>query len=107
MIFLNNKFRAVFVPKFFHDNRAENFLKYLEYVEEYGTDNVRGEYPETGRKYYEYKKSTSVSSVKSLLAADSDWPFPDTYYKSIGSTVRSLGIFYPNISDSLKDLIQP
>ena len=44
------------MPKFFHDNRAENFLKYLEYVEEYGTDNVRGEYPETGRKYYEYQK---------------------------------------------------
>ena len=97
--FLNNKVGRIFVPKFLHDNRAENFLKYLEYVEEYGTDNVRGEYPEIGRKYYEYKTSTCFSWVKSLLATDSDWPFPDTYHKSIGSTARSFGFFYPNLSD--------
>ena len=72
MIFFDNKVRRIFVPNFFHDKRAENFLKYLEYVGEYGPDNVRCEYPEVGRKYYEYKKSTSGSSVKSLLATDSD-----------------------------------
>ena len=71
----------------------ENFLTYLEYTGEYGPDNVRCEYPEVGWKYYEYKKSTSGSSVKSLLATDSDWPFPDTYYKSIGITVRGFGFF--------------
>ena len=42
----------VFVRKFFYDKRAENFLKYLEYVGGYGPDNVRFEYPEAGRKYY-------------------------------------------------------
>ena len=72
MIFFDNKVRRIFVPNFFHDKRAENFLKYLEYVGEYGPDNVRCEYPEVGRKYYEYKRSTSGSSVKSLLATDSD-----------------------------------
>ena len=39
------------------------------------------------------KKSTSGSSVKSLLITDSDWPFPETYYKSIGSTVRGFVFF--------------
>ena len=93
MIFFNNKVRPVFVPKFFHNKRAENFLNYVEYVGEYGSDNVRCEYSKAERKYYEYKKSTSGSSVKSLLITDSDWPFPETYYKSIGSTVRGFVFF--------------
>ena len=107
MTFFSNKIGRVFVRKFFYDKRAENFLKYLEYVGGYGPDNVRFEYPEAGRKYYQYKKSTSGLSVKSLLATDSDWPFPDTYYKSTGSTVRGFDIFNPNLSDSLKNVIQP
>ena len=38
---------------------------------------------------------------------DSDWSFPDLYYKSIGSTVKGFFFFYPNLSDSLKNLVQP
>ena len=72
IFFFDNKVRRIFVPNFFHDKRAENFLKYLEYVGEYGPDNVRCEYLEVGRKYYKNKKSTSGSSVKSLLVTDSD-----------------------------------
>ena len=72
---------------------AKNFLKYLEYVGEFGPDNVQCKHPEVGRKYYKYKKSTSGSSVKSLLATDSDWPFPEMHYKSIGSTVRGFTFF--------------
>ena len=60
-------------------------------------DNVQCEYAEVGRKYHKYKKSTNRSSLISLLVTDSDWPSPDTYYK----------FFYQNISDSLKNLIQP
>ena len=92
--------------RFFHEKRARNFLKRLDYVGEYGPDNVRCEYPETGRTYYEYEKSTDTSA-KSVLETDSDWPFPETYYKSIGSIVRRFGEFFPNLSDSLKNLIQP
>ena len=53
------------------------------------------------------KKSVSASSVRSILATDSDWPFPDTYYKSIGSTMSGFWFFYPNLSTTLKNLIQP
>ena len=81
LIFFGNKVGGVFVTKFFHDKRARNFLKYLEYVEEYGPDNVRYEYPEIGRKYYEYKRAGIGLDVKSLLVTYSDWPFPETYYK--------------------------
>ena len=83
--FFGNKVGRVFVPKFFHDKRA--------YVGEFRPDNVRCEYPEVERKYYKYKKSTSGSSVKSFLVTDSDWSFPYSYYKSIGSTAKGFVFF--------------
>ena len=61
----------MFLYRFFHEKRARNFLKHLEYVGERGPDNVRCEYPEIGRKYYKYKKSTDTSA-KSVLETDSD-----------------------------------
>ena len=76
------------------------------YVGEHGPNKTRCEYPEGGTKYYEYKKSTDVSS-KSTLPTDSDWHFPETYCKSISTTVGRLGFFFRNLSDSLIHLIQP
>ena len=54
--------------------------------------NARWEYPELGKKLYEYKKPTTVST-KTILATDQDWPLPETYYKFIGSTIRG-SVFY-------------
>ena len=67
----------------------EIFLNILCTQEKHGPDKTRCKYPEVGRKYYEYKKSTDVSS-KSILTTDLDRSFPETYYKSIGSTVRGI-----------------
>ena len=105
--FFDNKAGLIFVPKFYHERRTKNFLEYLLYVGKYGPDNAPSEFPENGRKYYIYKKTTTGSSAGSILATDSDWPFPDTYYKSIGSTVRGFSLFYLNLSTSLKNLFQP
>ena len=44
-------------PKFYHDERDTNFLKFLSYVEEYGPDNSRCEFSQIRRKLYEYKKT--------------------------------------------------
>ena len=60
-IFFGNKVGRVFVTKFFQDKRANNFLKYLEYIEECEPDNVRCECPKVRRKYYKYKNSNSGS----------------------------------------------
>ena len=38
--FFGNKVGHVFVPTFFHDKKAEYFLRYVEYVGEFGQDNV-------------------------------------------------------------------
>ena len=43
LILLTSKVGRVFVLIFFHHKRARNFLKHLEYVGEYGPDNVRYE----------------------------------------------------------------
>ena len=75
---ITSKVWHVFVPKFCHEKRARNVLKHLVYVGEHTPDNTQCKYKEIDRKYYEYKKSIDVSS-KSILATNSDWPFPKTY----------------------------
>ena len=89
LLLLTSKVGRVFVPKFFHDKRARNFIKHLEYIGEYGPDNVRCEYQEIGRKYYEYRSNDTAA--KTVHETDSGLPFLETYYKSIGSTVRAFG----------------
>ena len=39
IFFYENKVGRIFVPKFYHDKRDTNFLKFLSYVGEYGPDN--------------------------------------------------------------------
>ena len=56
---------------------------------------------------YEYKKKTAGSSARSIQSTDLDWPFPETYFKNIGLTVRGFDFFYPNLSTSLKNFFQP
>ena len=59
IFFYESKVRHIFVPKFYHDKRDTNFLTFLSYVGEYGPDNSRCEFPQIGRKLYEYKKKNS------------------------------------------------
>ena len=61
------------MPEFYHEKRTKKFLKNLLYVGEYGPDNARREFSEIGGKYYIYKKKTTTgSSVRLILATDSD-----------------------------------
>ena len=45
LYFYENKVGRIFVPKFYHDKRDTNFLKFLSYVGEYGTGNSHWEFP--------------------------------------------------------------
>ena len=84
----------MFLYQYFITKKARNFLKHLVYVGEHEAGaNARCEYPELGRKLYEYKKPTTVST-KTVLATDQDWSMPETYYKSIGSTIRVLSFLF-------------
>ena len=90
ILFYENKVGHIFVPKFYHDKRGTNFLKFLSYVGEYGLDNSLCEFSQIGRKLYKYKKTPAASLTRSIQSTDSDWPFPQTYSKNIGLTVRDL-----------------
>ena len=43
------------------------------------------------KKYYEYRSNDTAAKI--LQVTESDWPFPETYNKSIGSTVRGFSFF--------------
>ena len=57
ILFSENKVGRIFIPKFCHDKRDTNFLKFLSYVGEYGPDNSRCEFPQIGRKLFKHKKT--------------------------------------------------
>ena len=42
-----------------------------------------------------------------MKTSNNDWPFPDTYFKSIGHTVRGFSFLFPNASDKLKENLLP
>ena len=85
----------------------QQILKHLTYLGEIKPENSTGEFrhPGIGRKYYSYKK-TNIST-HTLLSKDIDWPFPDTYFKSIGLLVRGFQFLLPNLSNLLKSFFQP
>ena len=56
ILFYENKVGCIFIPKFYHDKRNTNFLKFLSCVGEYRPGNSRCKFPQIGRKLYEYKK---------------------------------------------------
>ena len=53
------------------------------------------------------RKKPAGSSDRSIESTDLDWPFPETYIKNIGPTVRGFDFFYPNLPTSLKNFFQP
>ena len=55
----NKKIEGLFVPKFYHEKRSQNFLKTLNYIGERDSIDDKGysEFPdEFGIKLYEYQK---------------------------------------------------
>lgn len=97
----------LFVPKFYYDQASTNFLKHPTYLGEIKPETSNGEfkYPEIGRIYYSHKKTDFLSHI--LSAKDVDWPFPDTYFNSIGLLVRGFQFLLLSLSHSLKSLFQP
>ena len=53
------------------------------------------------------KKTTTTSLSRTIQSTDSDWLFPQIYFKKIGLTLRGFNFFYPNLSTSLKNFFQP
>ena len=109
LAFYGGKF-YVYLYLSFTTIKTVSFLNKLEYVGEFDTVNKVGfaEYPTVlGRKLYEYRKQASGLKTISMKTSNNDWPFPDTYFKSIGHTVRGFSFLFPNASDKLKENLLP
>ena len=107
IIFCQSRVGRLFVLKFYHHRASIHFSKHLTYLGEIKLENSSSEFthPGIGRKYYSYKKSNFLRHT--FLSEDIDWPFPDTYFKSIGLPVRELWFLPPNLSNFLKTFFQP
>ena len=53
------------------------------------------------------KKRADQKKNFSAKTSDNDWPLPDTYFTSIGLTVRGFSFLFPNASAKLKEQLQP
>ena len=106
LVYFGHRIESLFVAKFYHDRNNKIFLKNLQYIGEYDKIDKKNfsEFPDLlGRKLYEYRKSTGDLKTISLLISDHDWPMPDTYFRTIGATVRGFSFLFPNASDKLKE----
>ena len=107
IIFYQSRAGRLFVLKFYHDRASINFSKHLTYLGEIKPENSSSEFrhPGIGRKYYSYKETNF--SRHTFLSEDIDWPFPDTYFKSIGLPVREFQFLSQNLSNFLKIFFKP
>ena len=80
-----NRIQQLFIPKFFHERKDNNFLKHLIFagekkINQKGFSDVK----EFGRKLYEYR----ANNKNQINIGRFDLPFPDKYYDTIGFTVH-------------------
>ena len=107
-----NRIIRLFVPKFYHDRKDTNFLRGLQFVGEKSDIDEVGfsEFSSIlGRKLYEYRLEPFkvYKRVITINPNDLDWPFPDSYYSSIGYTVNGFNIKFRNLPYELTRIIDP
>ena len=104
-----SRIERLFAPKFYHDSSSKNFLKTLKYVGKSVIDKINFcEFPqELGRQFYIYENSSAAPRNQSFKIVDLGWPMPDTYFRTIGATVRGFSFLFKNSSQTTKDNFVP
>ena len=59
-----------------------------------------------GRKLYEYYSPVNYY-IRPLNRNNSDWPFPDSFYVSIGYTVHGFSFTFKNTGNNLSTILNP
>ena len=54
-----------------------------------------------------YRTKTGATSNKFIETKDTDWPFPDIYFKLKGCSVKGYSFVFPNASAKLKEPLLP
>ena len=110
LVYFDHKIKRLFETKFYHDRNNKSFLKNLQYIGEYDKIDKKyfSEFADLlGRKLYKYRKLAGDLKTISLLISDQDWSMPDTYFRTIGATVRGFSFLFPNASDKFKENFVP
>ena len=101
MVVFSKRIGKLFVPKFYHGRKHNNFFKNLRFVGE--IDKIdQGDFTEVEefcRKLYEHKDPSNLK--KFTLNSNLDWSMPKTY-KSIGVTVEGFSFTFPNTKKKQK-----
>ena len=100
--FYESKAEYLFVPKFYHDRVSCGFLQHVKYL---GKTQENNTISELGRVFYIYKSETARTNT--FLDSELNWNFPDKYSTTIGLTVRGFEFTFPNLENSLKNLMEP
>ena len=101
MVVFSKRIGKLFVPKFYHGRKHNNFFKNLRFVGE--IDKIdQGDFTEVEefcRKLYEHKDPSNLK--KFTLNSNLDWSMPKTY-KSIGVPVEGFSFTFPNTKKKQK-----
>ena len=102
------RIQRLFVPRFYHVRRNNNFLKDLKFVgEKKDVDEIGFSDAKIGRRLYKY--STNGVGINNQYTIDLhvstfDWPFLDKFYRSIRYTVHGFSFkfkYTPSIIASI------
>ena len=95
------KIGYLFVPKFYHEQRP-GFTSIFRYI---GKVQPNGEHSKYGRVLYIYEPTTA--QIYTISDSTLQWIFLDKYSKTIGLSVRGFELTFPNLTSSLKNLLEP
>ena len=99
--FYESRVEYIFVPKFYHDRASQGFLQHLRYLGKIAESNTMSE---LGRVFYIYKSETERTHT--FLDSELNWNFPGKYSATIGLTVRGFEFTFPNLENSIKNLME-
>ena len=106
-----DRIKRLFVTKFYHDRKDQNFLKGLVYVGEKPEIDQIGfnQLPVLGRKLYEYqinKNDKNLIKPIEINSKDLGWLFPEKFYESIGFTVSGFSFEFKklNVESGIKQV---
>ena len=92
-----------FVPKSYHENANNTFWKYFTYSnKKIESEDAKSE---LRRVYYIY--TANRRATYTINNSELNWPFPDKYSTKIRISVRRFTFTFPNLSNSLKNILQP
>ena len=105
---LEARLAYLIVPRYYHDRRDTGFMKNLTYQGKVFSDrsnHVNKRFCEFDRVLYIYVSTILRTFV--LSESQINWNFPDKYSKTLGLSLRGFSFTFPDLSDSLKTLLEP